>query len=182
MQRVDSLEKTLMLGGIGGRRRRGQQRMRWLDGTTDLMHMSLGELQELVMDREAWHAAVHVVTKNQTQLSDWTELNWRWSDIPIYLRIFHSLLWSRVKHFSIVNEAEVFLEFPCFFYDPTDVGNLKFKFNILPQFLKITDVIHQKSLYTLNKWKIWYANYISIKLFFFKLAKDLNRQFTKEYT
>ena len=78
MQRVDSLEKTLMLGVIRGRRRRGRQRMRWLDGITDLTHMSLGELRELVVDREAWCALIHGVSRSRTRLSDWTELNWGW--------------------------------------------------------------------------------------------------------
>ena len=89
MRRVDSLEKTLMLGGIGGRRRRGQQRMRWLDGITDLMDMSLSELRELVMDRETWCAAIHGVTESRTRLSDSTELN-RKTLLILLLSVVHT--------------------------------------------------------------------------------------------
>ena len=108
MQRADSFEKTLMLGKIEGRRRRGWQRMRWLGGITNSMDMGLGELWELVMDREAWHAAVHGITKSRTRLSDWTELRRLSHTCEVPSRHTGSsemshILWSQGKWYSHAN-------------------------------------------------------------------------------
>ena len=103
MWRVDSLENTLLVGGIGGKRRRGQQRMRWLDAITDSMNMSLSELREFVMDREAWHAGIHGMAKSWTQLSNWSDLIWSDSCKPLVI--------TKIKNWEVTKDSGVISRF-----------------------------------------------------------------------
>ena len=169
MQSVDSLEKTLMLGGIGGRRRRGQQRMRWLDGITNSMDMGLSKLGEMVMNRDAWHAVFHGVIKRRTLLSDWTELNWelRWdwvlsncnskvfvSNLPVQLCPAQFLLWHEPPIMIFLSPLLVLYQHTSL-WSTRNLNNVHIDHNNLPFF--IVCVRHLRWLHVLSEGTYQYS-------------------------